>query len=147
MAETISWSKTSEQDKVRLILESLGYFIMPETCCVRGRFKMPERNNIPDGFDWPIAYWRDDVECWMIRDIATDSRVFDPLRDMNDTMMIVDNEQFGSVEMKRYWKDGGGLPYGCQIVDEGIPYHSFAYTMQEAVCMAALKTIGYQVEG
>ncbi len=112
---------------------------MPESTCVHGHLEIPKGKQALPGFDWPIAYWDDRVERWMIRDIATDPCAFDPLRCMNDAWLVVD--LFDEIVLSMHVKHR----YHCTLYKDSQSASARAKTAQEAICLAALKIVGIEV--
>jgi hypothetical protein len=95
MSDTIKWSATSDREKTRLILDHvLGYFIVPDQYVEYGKLNLPRGRTLlaehPD-FHWPLAFWNSSVDWWQARDIHTDPVSFDPLRDLNDTWLVIEH--------------------------------------------------------
>ncbi len=79
-----------DKERVRLLLERvMGYFVTDVTTTGWRSPELPRGRQAPAGFHWPIAFWNTDGECWMIKDIATDPTIFDPLHDLNDAWQVL----------------------------------------------------------
>lgn len=143
----MKWDEMDEKDKTRLVLEQvMKHFILNETATGWRTPEFPKGLKAPNGFHWPIAFWNTDGECWMIRGIATDPTIFNPLHDMNDAWQITELEQFSHVEVMRYWISDVLAPaykYDCRLIAHGGEvFHSFGKTPQEAICLAGLRSVG-----
>lgn len=162
MSEPIKWAETSDKEKVRLIIEHVFHFyIMPDSVFVRGRLVMPRERL--DGFHWPIAFWNSDGDCWQLKDVADDGCLFDPLRDLDDAMQIVEEINAGNftlervitppierqVSYARYSEKPcfyeAAFYLGENWTQTKQTYHHQADTPHEAICIAALRVRGIEV--
>lgn len=95
----------------------------------------------------PVAYY--DVEGWRVWSCDhEDLDTFDPLHNMKDAWLVA--EQFEEIELSRHLPE----KYLCEIwhtikvynINVIKRYQATATTAQEAICMAALKIHGVEIE-
>jgi hypothetical protein len=108
MNTTPTWETLSEKERVRWLLEHvMGYFILPDSACVRGHMAIPKGL---EGFRWPLAYYDDAIEIWYTKEIAEHPNIFGPMYDMNDAWALIKRivELYGDVteapfDLDRFW--------------------------------------------
>jgi hypothetical protein len=142
----MKWSELDDKERVRLILaEVMGYFVSDKTATGWETPDLGRDVHAPEGFHWPLAFWNTDGECWMIRDSGTDPVPFEPLRDLNDTWMIVE-----SIKER-------GTRYNNPLFPQWQSHLSNLYGRPserdmlwdlnpEGICIAALRAQGIEIE-
>jgi Phage ABA sandwich domain len=132
-----------EKEQVRLILQRvMGCFVLDATAT---GWHTPELRgaHAPAGFHWPIAFWNTDGECWMIKDIATDPTIFDPLHDLNDAWRIV--EKLKEPDRDIEWTNYSSFADLCgeleELADSGSVFAVLWSITPERICKAALKVV------
>lgn len=150
--QTINWSEMPDKDKVRIILKDIMGWAFYESW---DTFSMQHTMRTPTSY--PVAFWNDHINKWSVfyRD-EENGVTFDPLHDMNDALQIVTHigekqgmyVEFGySPASERY--DPSIAHYYCKIITQWWPdskhVQAYAKTMQDAVCVVALRQKGYQV--
>lgn len=156
--EKIKWAELTDKDKTALVLEHvMGYCVLEQT--TKG-YDIPDltRSTLPVGFDWPIASWNTDCECWAYKDIG-DNRVtlFEPLHDWDDAWPILfkmiewfalrrgDPLLFGPYEdAMEFLLNGHSLWLEIDPVSD--LFDIVRTWTPERICIAALKATGLEIE-
>lgn len=152
--EAIQWSELTNKEKVKLILQHVSGCFIYEDEQRHEEIRGVDAHNA--GFHYPHAYWDQSVEHWRVAGETSmlrpfEPEIFDPLHDLNDAWHVTEAEKFTKVELERF-QTGPLVPpnqqYLCRIIASGRQSYAYAYggAVQEAICIAVLRTCGLKVE-
>ncbi len=137
----MKWNELTDKDKVELILKHIyGYYLVESENYVEQTRE--NRGKFPKDFHWPIAWWDETHEAWGTRDISSNwNTFFDPLQSISDAWEIA--ERFDEITISKHVAG----KYHCGLWRSAKRFGSVGATPQEAICKAALKVYGVNIEG
>ena len=140
MSDSIKWSLLSPEDRDRLVAEKIMGW-QPVQCD-----EDVELTVYDDGDAWcPRCHAREHINSF-------DHDIIPPpayTRSLDAAWQIAELERFSHVELMRYSIGDVIDPaykYDCRLITNGEAFHSFGYTPQEAICLAALRAAGLGIE-
>ena len=161
----MKWDELTDKDKVKLILQHVIPHDMGDDLVLKDNDIITPRGRGARAVNWPIAAWDEAIECWRTRDAGSNFLTpFDPVHNMNDAWEIVEKmvSRMGYQDMYFEWQGPLFKPEHQEIVREGYPLGTTcwfvttiykgrriticAHTPQEAICKAALKAVGVEIE-
>lgn len=140
MSETIQWAELEPREKVRLIIEKVMGWRLYDTFDEYHAALWAMGKYVEIGY--PVAFWTDRWNRWSVfyRD-EEDAADFNPLEDMSSAWQIVD--LCSGIELSMYSK---GSQWHCKLWHKEQAAIAHANTPQEAICIAALRACGVEVE-
>jgi hypothetical protein len=89
----IKWGELAEKEKTRLLLAYvMGCYTFTSEQAYLDCMERTKRDHhsLPSGFHWPVAYWNEAIERWLVCDQSHDPQPFNPLHDLNATWQLVE---------------------------------------------------------